>query len=83
MAIWKARITERTNLDSNARQDVAFIVIRPNGQIVVIDGKPITLRASGNPTNIRGNIQQEAIRYIQELIEDARLKIGDEVSFEV
>ena len=83
MAIWKARITAKTNLDMNGRQDVAFIIIRPNGQVVVIDGQPITLRAGGNPTNIRGNVTQEASRFIGELIEEVRLKIGDEIDFEV
>ena len=83
MAIWKARITAKTNLDMNGRQDVAFIIIRPNGQVVVIDGQQIMLRASGSPTTIRGNVTQEATRFINELIEELRLKIGDEIDFEI
>ena len=83
MATWKARITEKTNLDTTGRHEVTFIIIRPNGQVVTIDGQPITRRAVGNPTDIRNNIQQEATRFIQQLIEDANIRIGDEVSFDI
>lgn len=83
MAIWKARITEVSAIDNSARQDVAFNIVRPNGQIVQIGGSPVVLRTTGNPTNIRQHIGTVATDFIRELIEAANLKIADEVEFNI
>jgi hypothetical protein len=83
MATWKAKIVGKTNLDSNGTFEVTFNVIRPNGQILVLNGVTIERRASGLPTTIVSNITQEVTRIAQEVIESTRLQIGDEISVDV
>lgn len=83
MAIWKAVITETTNLDPTGKQEAIFNIIDPDGKIVEIDKQVIFLRASGNPTTIEGNITQEATKFVAELIASANLKPGNEIAFEV
>jgi hypothetical protein len=83
MAIWKARITEVSNIDNSARQDVAFNIVRPNGQLAQIGGQPVLLRATGNPTNIRQHVATVATDFIRELIAAGQLQIGNEVEFDI
>lgn len=83
MAIWKAKIVSKGNLDTNGVFEVTFNILRPNGQVLVIGGTTLERRASGLPTTIMTNIQQEVTRIAQEVIESTRLQVGDEISVEV
>lgn len=82
MATWKAKIIEVSALDSSARQEVKFNIIRPNGNVAVIDGVPIVLSATGNPTNISGRVVTVATDYIRELMATV-LVVNQEIPFEI
>lgn len=83
MAIWTAEITEATNLDTDGKHEVTFILIRPDGKTLTIDGKTIYLRSTGNPTTIKDNISEVAAKFASEVIAAENLKVGDKVEFEV
>ena len=83
MATWKARITEKTNLDANGMFEVLYNIVRPSGQLLVLSGTAVERRASGMPTTITANIMQDVTRIAQEVAEATRLQIGDEISVEV
>lgn len=83
MAIWKAKITGKTNLDANGTFEVTFNIVRPNGQLLVLSGTTVERRTSGLPTTITTNITQEVTRIAQEVTEATRLQVGDEISVDV
>lgn len=82
MATWKAKITTVSALDAGAKLEAQFNIIRPNGTVAVIDGVPIVLSATGNPTNIQARIVTVATDYIRELVATA-LTVGQEITFEL
>lgn len=83
MAIWKAKITGKTNLDANGMFEVTYNIVKPNGQLLVLGGTPVERRTSGLPTTITTNIQQDVTRIAQEVVESTRLQVGDEISVDV
>jgi hypothetical protein len=83
MATWKARITEKTNLDASGMFEVAFNILRPTGQVLILNGITVERRTSGLPTTITTNIKQEVTRIAQEVVESTRLQVGDLIDVEV